>query len=109
MVVFDVRDDVAKAWVAKGATAAKSALDVAAEVEVIFLSLPTPDVVEKVGNELAKGTKVTHVVDLSTTGPEVAQRVAKVFAAAGKSWVDCPVSGGTGGARAGTLSLMVGA
>jgi 3-hydroxyisobutyrate dehydrogenase-like beta-hydroxyacid dehydrogenase len=109
MVVFDVRDDVAKAWAAKGATVAKSAVDVASEVDVVFLSLPTPDVVEKVGNELVKGTKVTHVVDLSTTGPEVSQRVAKVYAAAGKSWVDCPVSGGTAGARAGTLALMVGA
>jgi 3-hydroxyisobutyrate dehydrogenase-like beta-hydroxyacid dehydrogenase len=54
-----------------------------------------------------RGTMVKTIVDLSTTGPTVAGVVAKACAERGVSWVDCPVSGGVGGAKAGTLAVIV--
>lgn len=49
------------------------------------------------------------LVDLSTIGPAAAQEVAQAASAAGFGAVDAPVSGGPGGAAAGTLSVMAGA
>jgi 3-hydroxyisobutyrate dehydrogenase-like beta-hydroxyacid dehydrogenase len=109
LVVHDVRDDVMRAWEEKGAKCAASPADVGSRVQVAFVSVPTPDIVEAVADGLRDGEMLTHVVDLSTTGPEAAARAAKALNDAGKAWVDCPVSGGVAGARAGTLALMVGA
>ena len=50
--------------------------------------------------------QVTTVIDLSTVGPTVAVSAATRFAAVGVTYVDGPVSGGVGGARAATISLM---
>jgi 3-hydroxyisobutyrate dehydrogenase-like beta-hydroxyacid dehydrogenase len=46
-------------------------------------------------------------VDLSTTGPQVAEEVAELLGAAGVGVVDAPVSGGTAGAESGQLTVMV--
>ena len=46
------------------------------------------------------------MVDLSTTGPTVARRVAEGLAAKGIHLIDGPVSGGVSGAEAGTLAIM---
>jgi 3-hydroxyisobutyrate dehydrogenase-like beta-hydroxyacid dehydrogenase len=109
LVAFDIRPDALAAFCANGATAAKSVADLADRAAVVFISLPTPDVVKTVvlGEAgLAAGTRVECVVDLSTTGPSVAKEIATVLAAGGVSWIDAPVSGGVGGARAGTLAIM---
>jgi 3-hydroxyisobutyrate dehydrogenase-like beta-hydroxyacid dehydrogenase len=53
------------------------------------------------------GSRVKTLVDLSTTGPGTATRVAQGLAARGIQWVDAPVSGGVKGAREGTLAVMV--
>jgi 3-hydroxyisobutyrate dehydrogenase-like beta-hydroxyacid dehydrogenase len=45
-------------------------------------------------------------VDLSTTGPKTAAGIARALADNGIRWIDSPVSGGVGGARAGTLAVM---
>jgi 3-hydroxyisobutyrate dehydrogenase len=49
------------------------------------------------------------IVDSSTIDPASAQAFAQLAAAKGNAFVDAPVSGGTGGAAAGTLTFMVGA
>src|SRR5690606_26808006 len=72
-----------------------------------FLSLPTPDVVQKVALGLVGGTRIKHVVDLSTTGPQMARAVAEEVAKHGLVYVDSPVSGGMAGARDGKLAVMV--
>ncbi|MBZ8134475.1 NAD(P)-dependent oxidoreductase [Afifella sp. IM 167] len=94
-----------------GATAGESPADVAARSDVTFLSLPTPDIVDKVafgknGIASAETPAGKTVVDLSTTGPEGARALAKGLGEAGFTVVDCPVSGGVGGAEKGTLALM---
>jgi 3-hydroxyisobutyrate dehydrogenase len=48
------------------------------------------------------------VVDTSTSSPALARRIAEVGERKGVAVLDAPVSGGPGGARAGTLAIMVG-
>ena len=110
LVVHDLRDEVVGPFVAEGAQRAASPADVAARVETVLVSLPTPEIVEKVvlgAGGLSGGGRVRTVVDLSTTGPRTAAAIAARLAEAGITFVDCPVSGGVGGAVAGTLAVMV--
>lgn len=58
---------------------------------------------------LARGLRPgSIVVDCSTVAAGTAREAAQALAAAGAGFLDCPVSGGTEGAVAGTLSIMVG-
>jgi 3-hydroxyisobutyrate dehydrogenase-like beta-hydroxyacid dehydrogenase len=110
LVVFDTNPAATAPLAARGATVAASAEEVASQAEVVFISLPTPTIVQAVAtgdNGILKGTKVQVMVDLSTTGPSVAGLVAKAAAARNVAWVDSPVSGGIGGATKGTLAVMV--
>lgn len=110
LAVFDIREDAVGPLVARGARAAKSPADVASEVQTVLVSLPTPDVVQEVAlgsNGIVKGSAVRVYVDLSTTGPQVAELVANVLEEKGVSVLDAPVSGGVTGAEKGTLTVMV--
>jgi 3-hydroxyisobutyrate dehydrogenase-like beta-hydroxyacid dehydrogenase len=107
LVVFDTRDDVVAPFVERGAKRASSAADVGAQAETVLVSLPTPDIVQKVVAQVAEGGTVKTVVDLSTTGPKVGAEIAAEMKGRGITFVDCPVSGGVGGAKAGTLAVMV--
>ncbi len=110
LVVHDARADATAPLVERGATLAGSAAEVASQVNTVLVSLPTPDIVEKVvlgEGGVAAGTAVRTVVDLSTTGPRVGAAIAAALAKRNMTFVDCPVSGGVGGAKAGTLAVMV--
>jgi 3-hydroxyisobutyrate dehydrogenase len=94
-----------------GAEPAASVAELAATADVVLLSLPngagSVGVCEQV--VAADGHTVNTVIDLSTIGLEAARRAAALLGEAGIDYVDAPVSGGVSGARAGTLSIMVGA
>lgn len=110
LVVHDTRDNVIGPFLERGAARAGSAEDVASRAETVLVSLPTPDIVDKVvlgEGGVAGGSKVRTVVDLSTTGPRVAAAIAQKLRAKGIAFLDSPVSGGVGGAVAGTLAVMV--
>ena len=110
LVVHDTRDNVTGPFVARGATRAGSPEDVASRVETVLVSLPTPDIVDKVvlgEGGISGGDRVKTVVDLSTTGPRVGAAIAAKLKERDITFVDCPVSGGVGGAKAGTLAVMV--
>jgi len=108
LVIFDTNAAVMQPLADRGATIASSPTDVASKTAVVFLSLPTPPVLQAVAIDgVLKGTKVKTLIDLSTTGPSVAKVVAKAAAEKGVAWVDSPVSGGIGGATKGTLAVMV--
>ncbi|HLI27103.1 MAG TPA: NAD(P)-dependent oxidoreductase [Chloroflexota bacterium] len=94
-----------------GATAAASAVEVAATAEVVFLSLPDGTASRTVCAEIAAAParRAHTVVDLSTIGPTAARACAETLAAARVRYVDAPVSGGVRGAEQGTLTVMVGA
>ncbi|MGA0599046.1 NAD(P)-dependent oxidoreductase [Enterovirga sp. CN4-39] len=110
LVVCDVDSAACRRLEQSGARIASTPLQLANEVEVTFLSLPTPRILQEVvtGAEgLAGGSKLRVVVDLSTTGPRVAREVCAALRSSGKELIDAPVSGGVAGAAAGTLTLMV--
>jgi 3-hydroxyisobutyrate dehydrogenase-like beta-hydroxyacid dehydrogenase len=107
LTVFDASAAAVDALVADGAQAASSALELGSATETAFLSLPTPDVVQNVALGLVGAERLKHVVDVSTTGPQVARAVATEIAKHGLVYMDSPVSGGMAGARDGTLAVMV--
>ena len=110
LVVFDTNAEVVKPLTARGAENAGSAEEVASKAEVVFLSLPTPPIVQAVSlgdKGLLKGSRVKTMIDLSTTGPSVAKVVARAAGERGVAWADSPVSGGVTGAMKGTLAVMV--
>jgi 3-hydroxyisobutyrate dehydrogenase-like beta-hydroxyacid dehydrogenase len=93
-----------------GASAAASAEEVFAEVDLLLLSLPAGPAVRSVVEAIvaAPERRLRSVVDLSTVGPAVAVEAAEALASIGVAYADGPVSGGVAGARAGTVSLMFG-
>src|SRR5687767_7587286 len=110
LVIFDTSAGAIAPLAARGAQVAASAEDVASRAEVVFISLPTPPIVQAVTtgeHGVLRGSRVQVLVDLSTTGPTVAGVAAKACAARNVEWVDSPVSGGIGGATKGTLAVMV--
>jgi 3-hydroxyisobutyrate dehydrogenase-like beta-hydroxyacid dehydrogenase len=110
LVVFDTSAEATAPLAARGARVAASAAEVASLAPIVFLSLPTPPIVQSVAlspGGLIDGTAVRIVVDVSTTGPGVASAVARALAAKAITYVDSPVSGGIAGATRGTLAVMV--
>ncbi len=97
---------------AAGARVAATPAEVAAQVDALMLCLPDDAVVEQVlcGPEgvLAGARAGLIVLDTSTISPLTAQRLARLAAEKGVTLLDAPVSGGQGGAMAGTLAVMVG-
>jgi len=109
LIVHDVSADAVAALVEAGAQAAASARAVADAAGIICVSLPMPDIVHEVllgAQGVAQGKAVKIVVDLSTSGPAMARRIAEGLAPHGIAAFDAPVSGGVKGAREGSLSLM---
>jgi 3-hydroxyisobutyrate dehydrogenase-like beta-hydroxyacid dehydrogenase len=107
LTVYDTSKDACAELAKDGAQVAASALEVANNTEVAFLSLPTPDIVQKVCAGLGGAKKLKVVADCSTTGPGVARIAHAELAKAGIIYMDAPVSGGMAGARDGTLAVMV--
>ena len=107
LTVYDTSKEATDELAKNGAQVASSALEVANNTEVAFLSLPTPDIVQKVCSGLVGAKKMKVVVDCSTTGPGVARIAHAELAKAGIVYMDAPVSGGMAGARDGTLAVMV--
>ena len=112
MSVFDANREAADELLSLGATWANSPREAAEGCEVTFTSLPTPQVVEEVasgeGGILSGAGRGSALFDLSTTDPSTIQRIAARAEASGIQVLDAPVSGGTGGAEAATLCVMVG-
>jgi len=107
LTVFDTSKEAMDELAKSGAQVAGSALEVANATEVAFLSLPTPDVVQKVCSGLTGAKKAKIIADCSTTGPKVARIAQAELAKHGITYVDVPVSGGMKGAKDGTLAVMV--
>lgn len=110
LVVCEPDDAAAQRLVARGARRVGTPAEVAAEVDTLFMSLPTPEVVQAVAlgpQGLCEGGRLRRVVDLSTIGPRTAAAVAQGLAARGVVYVDSPVSGGVPGAEKGTLAVIV--
>ena len=110
VIVCDARDEATAPVVARGASVAPTPRELADQVEVIALSLPTKESFRAVTlgpQGCIHGSKLKIVINTSTMGMPVVQEIAGEFAARGVHLVDCPISGGIRGAAAGTLSVMV--
>ena len=112
LVVFDVVQKNLDALTGAGAAAAKSAKDAAAKAELVITMLPSSPHVKSVylseDGVLAGVAKGTTLIDSSTIDPHTAREVIAAATEQGNPMADAPVSGGTGGAEAGTLTFMVG-
>lgn len=109
---LNTRSGVPQEMIEQGGIACKTARDVAQQSEIIFTMVPdTPDV-EKVlfaEDGVASGlSRGKVVVDMSTISPLATKDFARRIEELGCFYLDSPVSGGEVGAKAGTLTLMVG-
>ncbi|MGN6795653.1 MAG: NAD(P)-dependent oxidoreductase [Streptosporangiaceae bacterium] len=112
LIVHDARATAAGPLLEAGASWAGSPFLAAAGREVVITSLPGPRNVEEVllgANSLLDGLETGAVwVDMSTSVPEVADRIRALAEPRGVGVLDAPVAGMTTGARAGTLQIFVG-
>jgi 3-hydroxyisobutyrate dehydrogenase len=92
-----------------GVVAAISAAGAAKDADVVITMLPNGAILRAVAAELIPAMKQGAVLcDCSTVDVESARAVADEAAKAGVLAIDAPVSGGIGGAAAGTLTFMAG-
>ncbi|MEN4902603.1 3-hydroxyisobutyrate dehydrogenase [Luteimonas sp. TWI1437] len=109
---FDLNADALAPVVQAGASAAASAADAVNDAEVVISMLPASRHVEGLylGDDglMATLPDGALVIDCSTIAPASAQKVAAAAKARGLQMIDAPVSGGTAGAQAGTLTFIVG-
>ncbi|MCE6962216.1 3-hydroxyisobutyrate dehydrogenase [Cereibacter sphaeroides] len=93
----------------EGVAPAASAAEAAREAEVVLTMLPNGQILRAVAAEVIPAMpKGAVLCDCSTVDVESAREVARQAEAAGLGALDAPVSGGVGGAAAGTLTFMVG-
>lgn len=113
LVVFDVVQRHVDTLTALGAAAATSAKLAASCGELVITMLPSSPHVKSVyldiDGVLAGVRNGTPLIDASTIDPQTSRHVAAAAHAHGNPMADAPVSGGTGGAEAATLTFMVGA
>jgi 2-hydroxy-3-oxopropionate reductase len=99
-------------FVSAGAIACKSAKALAEQAEVIIIMVPdTPQVSEVLfgSGGVAEGiSKGKIVVDMSSISPLATKEFAKKISDLGGEYLDAPVSGGEVGAKAASLTIMVG-
>lgn len=109
---YDIVPQLLDEAVKLGAVACDSAKDAATEVDVFISMLPASKHVQKLylGDEgvLSCLQPETLVIDCSTIAPTVSQEVSNAAKKSGIAMIDAPVSGGVGGAVAGTLTFIVG-
>jgi len=112
LTVYDLSQAALKAAVDAGATRAETLKELAASSELIVTMLPAAAHVRAVylgaDGLLAHVAPGVALIDSSTIDPETVKQLAAAASQQGNALADAPVSGGTGGAQAGTLTFMVG-
>lgn len=115
VTVFDLVESAIQALEAEGADRGENAQAAVAGAEVIISMLPAGGHVRALylGDDDAPGLLDTLdgtplIIDASTISPDDARRVGAAAGDRGLTYLDAPVSGGVGGAKAGTLTFIVG-
>jgi 3-hydroxyisobutyrate dehydrogenase-like beta-hydroxyacid dehydrogenase len=104
--VYDPDPVAVAPFVLRGAVDEPSAAAVAAAARVVFACLPNSTVSERVAADVAHSDVLRIYVEMSTIGSATMAGIAQSLAERGINLVDCPISGGPKGARAGTLSVI---
>ena len=109
---YDINPAPVDHLVALGARKAVSYQDAALGADTVILSLPGSEEVEEavtgahgISTVMRPGTLL---IDSSTTSPFLSRKLAAILEPRGVSFLDAPTSGGTIGAKLGTLTIMVG-
>jgi 3-hydroxyisobutyrate dehydrogenase-like beta-hydroxyacid dehydrogenase len=110
--ILDPCDEAAAPVLRRGAKRTSSPKELGDKTEIVFLMLPTPEVVLDVAigeNGLVHGSAIKYCVDMGTTGSRAAIELTRVFSEHGIAFVDAPVTGAIKRAYSGTLSIMAAA
>ena len=112
VIAFDLVHELLKAAVEQGAKAADSAAQAVQGADVVISMLPSAGAVR--GLYLGEAGVLKHIdasaliIDCSTIDADTAREVAAIAKEQGRMMIDAPVSGGVGGAKAGTLTFICG-
>lgn len=110
--VHDLNPEAVRVAVGFGAAASPDLAALALQADVVICSLPDPaallSVTEGPQGLLARLKPGAILCDTSTVDPGTSRKVHEAAKARGVHALDCPVSGGPGGAEAGSLTIMVG-
>ncbi|MEY4581638.1 MAG: hypothetical protein RL701_6341 [Pseudomonadota bacterium] len=113
LTVHDLNPAAVAGLAAASCRGVSSPREAVRDAELVFTMLPAPAHVEAVltaeGGVLSSVKPGVAIIDCSTIDPATVRRLAALAAKQGNPLIDAPVSGGTGGAAAGTLTFMVGA
>jgi 2-hydroxy-3-oxopropionate reductase len=110
LTVFDIRESAMQPLLDRQARRAASPKDLADQCDIVFVSLPTLAAFRAVAfgdDGLVHGSAMKLLVNTCTVGVPFVKEIEAAMAARSVTLVDCPISGGPPGARAGTLSVMV--
>ena len=113
VLAFDLSKEPLERLAADGVKAVASPAEVMEQCDVVFLSLPSGEVVAKLSRDanglLANARAGQVVVDLSTSSVNTTRELSKEFESRGAHLVDAPVARTRAAAEAGTLAVFVGA
>jgi 3-hydroxyisobutyrate dehydrogenase len=111
LAVYNRSADKVDALVAKGAVACTTPAQVAQQSQVIITMVGYPSDVEEIwlgAHGIIAHADKALLIDMTTSSPALAKRLAQASTQAGHQALDAPVSGGDVGARNANLSIMVG-
>jgi 3-hydroxyisobutyrate dehydrogenase len=112
LVVFNRTREKAEGLLARGATWAGSPGEAASRAEVTITMVGYPADVEEIylgaGGIVERAPEGALLIDMTTSTPTLAVRIAEAASARGLRTLDAPVSGGDVGARNATLTIMAG-
>jgi 3-hydroxyisobutyrate dehydrogenase len=110
--VYNRSPEKAASLIERGAVLVSSPHEVAERSDVVFTIVGFPTDVERVilgeHGVLSGSSEGMTIVDMTTSKPSLAERIAEESSERGVASIDAPVSGGDTGARNATLSIMVG-
>lgn len=109
--IYNRSRDKAQELIERGAAWCETPAELASRVDVVITMVGHPHDVEQVylgANGILEGAQCALLIDMTTSSPALAQRLALEAAKVGCRCLDAPVSGGDVGARDAKLSIMVG-
>jgi 3-hydroxyisobutyrate dehydrogenase-like beta-hydroxyacid dehydrogenase len=113
VTAFDMQTEPLNRLAAEGAQRAASMAELVASVDIVFLCLPSGEIVHQIAHQpgglLASMRDGQVLVDLSTSSVDTTRALAAAFAQQGVAFADAPLARTRAAAEAGTLSVMVGA